>query len=195
LKALRFGLFPGPPRDAALRARLDAEEDASPGALHARLAQCDAAAAARLQPRDRLRLIRALEVMQLTGRPLSAWQAEHAFAAEVVPMRVVGLRLSRAALCARLDARCESMLAAGLLDELRGLRRRGYGAAAPALHSIGYREMGAYLDGGCDLPTALATMQQATRQLAKRQMTWFRADPTVEWMEAETVRAEDLDPD
>jgi len=194
LKALRFGLFPGPPRDAALRARLAAAEDASPGALHARLATGDAVTAARLQPCDRLRLIRALEVLEITGRPLSAWQAEHAFAAEVVPMRVVGLRLDRAALYARLDARCAAMLEAGLLDELRRLRARGCGAALPALQSIGYREMGAHLDGTCDLPTALAAMQRATRQLAKRQMTWLRGDETVEWVAAETARAEQFLP-
>src|SRR5262249_10837217 len=81
LKALRFGLAPAPPRDAALRARLAAQEDAEPGSLHAQLAAVDPAAAARLHRHDRVRLIRALEVRELTGRPLSAWQAEHAFGA------------------------------------------------------------------------------------------------------------------
>lgn len=185
LKALRFDLFAGPPRDAALRARLAAEEDAAPGALHARLAAADPVSAARLHANDRLRLIRALEVLQLTGRPVSAWQAAHGFAREVVPLRVIGLRLPRAALHERLDARCAAMLDAGLLDELRGLRARGYDAALPALQSIGYRELGAYLDGACDLPAALDAMRRATRRLAKRQMTWFRGDASVEWVEAD----------
>jgi tRNA dimethylallyltransferase len=185
LKALRFGLFAGPPRDEALRAQLAADEDAAPGTLHARLAAGDPVAAARLHAHDRLRLIRALEVLQLTGQPLSAWQAAHGFAAEAVSMRIVGLRLPRAALNARLDGRCAAMLAAGLLDELRGLRAQGYDAALPAMRSIGYRELGAFLDGHCDLPSALAAMRQATRRLAKRQMTWFRGDPAVEWVEAD----------
>jgi len=193
LKALRFGLFAGPRRDQALRARLAAEEEAAPGALHARLAAVDRAAAARLHANDRLRLIRALEVLELTGRPLSAWQAEHGFA-DALPMRVVGLRLDRAALYARLDARCSAMLAAGLPDEIRALRARGYGPDLPALRSIGYRELGAHLDGACDLPTALAAMQRATRNLAKRQLTWFRADATVEWVDADAVRVEQLLP-
>ncbi|MDX2165595.1 MAG: tRNA dimethylallyltransferase, partial [Deltaproteobacteria bacterium] len=158
---------------------------AAPGALHAELARRDPAAAARLHANDRLRLIRALEVLELTGEPLSRWQAAHGFAAEVVPMRVVALRLPRAVLAARLDARCAAMLDAGLLDELRGLRAQGYTAALPALRSIGYRELGAFLDGACDLETALAAMRQATRRLAKRQMTWFRGDPTVEWVDAD----------
>jgi tRNA dimethylallyltransferase len=194
LKALRFDLFAGPPRDETLRARLAAEEDATPGALHARLAAADPVSAARLHANDRLRLIRALEVLQLTGQPLSAWQAAHGFARQVVPMRVVGLRLSRAALYERLDRRCAAMLDAGLLDELRGLRARGYDASLPPMQSIGYRELGAHLDGGCDLPTALAAMRQATRRLAKRQMTWFRGDPTVEWVEADAAHlAEEID--
>jgi len=108
-------------------------------------------------------------------------------------MRVIGLHLPRAELCARLDARCVAMLDAGLLDEVRSLRARGYGATLPALKSIGYREMSAHLDGACDLPSALAAMQQATRRFAKRQMTWFRADPSVQWLDARTLRPEEID--
>jgi len=189
LKVLRYGLAPAPPRDAALRVRLEAMERAAPGALHARLQGCDPTAAARLHPRDRLRLIRALEVHELTGRPLSAWQAEHGFRAAELPIRVIGLRLERAALYARLDARCAAMVAAGLLDEVRSLWQRGFGPELPALQSIGYREMGAHLRGRCDLATALLAMQRATRQFAKRQLTWLRADPAVEWVDAATVSA------
>lgn len=192
LKALRFGLAPAPPRDAALRAHLAAQEDAEPGSLHAQLAAVDPAAAARLHRRDRVRLIRALEVRELTGRPLSAWQAEHAFRAAEIDCRVIGLTMERGALYARLNARCRDMIERGLVDEVRGLWQRGFGPELPPLRSIGYREIGAHLRGACDLDAALAAMQRATRQFAKRQLTWFRADPTVEWFDTEKLSVAEL---
>jgi tRNA dimethylallyltransferase len=189
LKALRYGLAPAPPRDPALRARLAALEDAAPGALHARLARLDRHAAQRLNPRDRVRLIRALEVCELTGQPFSAVQAAHGFRTVELACRVIGVAVPREELGARLDARCRQMLDQGLVDEVRALRTRGYGADLAPLQSIGYREIGAYVDGRCDLPTALAAMQRTTRRFAKRQRTWFRADPTVEWMAPEAIVA------
>jgi tRNA dimethylallyltransferase len=193
LKVLRYGLLPAPPRDPGLRTRLDALEDAQPGALHARLARRDPAAAARLHPHDRTRLIRALEVCELTGRPLSAWQAEHGFRTAELRMRVVGLAMERGALYARLDARCRRMVEDGLIDEVHALWRRGYGPDLPPLRSIGYREIGAHLRGECDRETAIGLMQRATRRFAKRQLTWFRADPTVEWVAAERATAEEIE--
>jgi tRNA dimethylallyltransferase len=184
LRALRFGLFAGPPADAALRARLVAEDEATPGALHARLVRLDPASAARLHAHDRLRVVRALEVLELTGRPLSDWHGAHRFAGDELPMRVVGLTLERATLYARLDERCAAMLAAGLLDEVRALTAR-YDSALPALRSIGYAQMAAHLRGECDLATALDAMRRATRQFAKRQLTWFRAEPGIEWIDAD----------
>jgi tRNA dimethylallyltransferase len=192
LKVVRFGLAPAPPRDTALRTQLEAVETAAPGTLHERLRASDPATAVRLHPRDRVRLIRALEVGALTGRPLSAWQAEHAFRTVELSVRVVALTLERAALHARLDARCRAMIARGLVDEVRGLWQRGYGPDLAPLQSIGYREIGAHLQGRCDLETAIAAMQRATRQFAKRQMTWFRADPTVTWVDAQSASAEQL---
>ena len=187
LKALRFGLFAGPPADAALRERLAGEERAAPGALHARLARVDPEMAARLHVRDQVRVVRALEVYEITGRPLSAWHAEHGFAGGALAMRVIGLEVPRAELYARLDARCAAMLEGGLLEEIRGLWAAGYGPELPALRSIGYRQMGAHLRGEMDREAALAAMQRATRQFAKRQLTWFRADPTVAWLAADTA--------
>lgn len=189
LKALRYGLAAAPPRDPVLRARLEALETAEPGALHARLAALDPDAAARLHPHDRARLIRAVEVCELTGEPLSRRQAEHGFAAAELECRTIGLYLARPALYARIDARCREMIAAGLIEEVRGLRARGYGPELAALRGIGYREVGEHLDGRIDFETALAAMQRATRRLAKRQLTWFRADPTVEWYDAESAAA------
>ena len=190
LKALRYGLAPAPPADAALRARLAAEEEAAPGTLHARLSERDPPTAARLHPHDRVRLLRALEVVELTGRPLSAWQAAHGFRAAELGMRVIVLTHERAALYARLDARCRRMIDEGLVAEVQSLWQRGFGPTLPPLRSIGYREIGAYLQGRCDLDSALAAMQRATRRFAKRQLTWFRADSSAEWIEAAPVALE-----
>jgi tRNA dimethylallyltransferase len=184
VKTLRYGLVSGPSRDVALRRQLEAEEDAEPGSLHRRLSQIDALTAARLHPHDRVRLIRALEVQQLTGRPLSAWHAEHGFRAETVPMTVIGLSLDRACLRARLAARCRAMAESGLLDEIRNLWARGYARDLPILQTIGYRELGAVVAGESTLDAALAAMTTATCQLAKRQLTWFRGDATVRWFDA-----------
>jgi tRNA dimethylallyltransferase len=190
LKVLRYGLAAAPPADAALRARLAGEEDADPGILHARLRERDPAAAARLHPRDRVRLLRALEVGELTGRPLSAWQAAHGFRAAELPMRVIVLTRERAALHARLDARCRRMIDAGFVAEVRDLWQRGFGPALAPLRSIGYREIGVHLQGRCDLETAIGAMQRATRRLAKRQLTWFRAEASAEWVDAESAAVE-----
>lgn len=181
IKTLLHGIFPGPARDASLRAQFERDEATEPGVLHRRLTVADPIAAARLHPHDRLRLIRALEVVQLTGRPISAWQAAHAFSESAVDALVPGLELPRAELYARIDARCTAMIAAGLIEEVKQLYAAGFDPDLPALRSPGYREIGEYLRGGCDLRDATARMAQATRRLAKRQLTWFRADPHVVW--------------
>jgi len=185
VKALRYGLFPGPPRDGPLRAQLEAEEAADPGSLHRRLAKLDPVTAARLHPHDHVRLIRALEVQRLTGRPMSAWQAEHGFRAALVPMTVIGLTLDRIRLRERIAQRCRAMVDAGLVEEVRSLWARGYPRELPILQTIGYREMGAVLAGEMKLDEALVAMTRATCRLAKRQLTWFRADPTVRWLDSE----------
>jgi tRNA dimethylallyltransferase len=175
-----------------LRAELEALEDAEPGALLARLQRLDPVAADRLHPNDRLRLIRAIEVAERTGTPMSTWQQAHGFRAAELAVRVVGLDLERRRLYARLDARCRSMIEHGLLDESRALGARGYGPELAPLRSIGYRELGAHLRGECGFDAALAAMQRATRQLAKRQLTWFRADSSVEWLDAERATSENI---
>lgn len=187
LRVLRHGLCPAPPRDGALRARLEAAECAEPGALHRRLQEVDPESARRLHPHDRVRLIRALEVWELTGRRLSEWHREHGFARTELEIPAIGLALERSALYRRIDGRCRAMVEGGLIEEVRGLWARGYGPELPALRSIGYRQIGAYLRGRYDLPTALDDMARQTRRLAKRQLTWFRGDPSVRWHDAERV--------
>lgn len=181
VKALLYGLFEGPARDSALRAALERQEAAHPGSLHQQLATVDPVSAARLHPHDRVRLIRALEVFRLTGRPISAWQSEHAFGGGGFEALVLGLRVPRPALYARIDARCRAMVEAGLAGEIRQLYQSGFDPHLPALCSPGYREIGEFVRGLCDLDTAIERMVRATRRLAKRQLTWFRGDPHVVW--------------
>ena len=190
LKVLMGGLFPGPPRDPELRRQLEAEEAATPGALHRRLQQLDAAAARRLHPHDSVRLVRALEVALLTQRPISEWQAAHAFGDHRLQIIPIGLTLERPLLYERINARCRAMIDAGLVDEVRSVWQRGFGPDLPPLRSIGYAEVGAFLRGEMSLEEALDHMARATRHLAKRQLTWFRATPGLRWHDARSSAEE-----
>ena len=179
-KALQGGLDTMPAADALLRAAIDAEaaRDGWP-ALHARLARLDPVTAARLAPNDAQRIQRALEVVRLTGRPLSAWHGAARPATPVLPMMALEPR-DRAWLHARIAARFGAMLEQGLLDEVRGLRARGdLHPGLPSMRCVGYRQAWAALDAGT--PQALAAWPgravAATRQLAKRQLTWLRGMP------------------
>lgn len=189
LRALLGGLFVGPAAVPALRARLRACEEEDPGSLYRRLAAVDPPTAARLHPRDLVRIVRALEVEELTGRRISAWQEDHRFGDRGVRALVLGCARPPEELARRIDARCGEMLAAGLLDEIRGLWARGYGPELRPMQSVGYREMGAYLRGATDFATAVAAFARATRRLAKRQRTWWRSEPAIEWYHPERERA------
>jgi tRNA dimethylallyltransferase len=183
VRALLYGLFDGPPADAALRARLEAEPE-----LHAKLAAVDPVAAARLDPNDRVRLIRALEVFELTGEPISAHQQRHSVktAPPRYQARVIGLAPPRPELGARIDARVDQMIAAGLEQEVRALLDRGYAPTLRSLGAIGYREMCAYVLGKLTRDEAIAKMKSATRRYARRQLGWFRAEPGVMWYASAT---------
>ena len=181
VKALREGLSELPPSDAAVRAQLDAEGLARGWpALHAELAQVDPITAARLKPNDSQRIQRALEVVRCTGRPLSDWHA-HAARSEGVDWPLISIETEdRAWLHQRLDARFDAMLAAGLLDEVRHRRVRGdLHAELPSMRCVGYRQAWEALDVADppDLRSLRARAQAATRQLAKRQITWLRSMP------------------
>ena len=177
-KALREGLSNLPPADAAVRAEIEAEagEKGWP-ALHAELARIDAPAAARLKPGDAQRIQRALEVFRITGKPLSALQGARV-AAEAqyrfVPLALVPA--DRALLHRRIELRFEAMLAAGLVEELAFLRGK-YALAPelPAMRCVGYRQAWEHLEGAYDRATLRDRGIYATRQLAKRQLTWLRA--------------------
>lgn len=178
LRALRWGLFDAPARDDELRARLTAEEAAQPGVLHARLAAVDPVSAARINPRDLVRLVRALEVHTLTGVPISAHHAAHA-PTERHPMRVVYLDPPHDELARRILVRAQQMLDAGLKIETETAIAR-WGRAIAPLQALGYKEMGQVLDGAlpeAELPVAIA---RATVRYARRQRTWFKKEPGVE---------------
>jgi tRNA dimethylallyltransferase len=182
VRALRHGLFAGPAAVADLRAALyERERVHGSGTLHRDLAEADPPAAARLHARDVVRIVRALEVLRVTGRAISAWQREHGFGDSDVATLVLGCTRPREELADRITRRCRAMLDSGLLEEIRALWARGYGAELPPLDSVGYREMGAYLRDELDYEAAFDAFTRATRRLAKRQMTWWRSDPTVEW--------------
>jgi tRNA dimethylallyltransferase len=179
LKALLHGLFDGPPADEVLRRRLteEAESLGSP-ALHARLAAVDPVSAVRLHPNDVRRMVRALEVWQLTGRPLSEWQTQWAGPAPAAGGRpVLYLNPPREELYARIDARVRRMIADGLVEEVRALRRLPRPLSREAGQAVGYQEMFDHLDGKVDLEETIVRIQTRSRNLAKRQMTWFRSLP------------------
>ena len=180
--ALLHGLSPMPDPLPAVRARLRRElRAAGPAALHARLRRCDPATAGRLAPGDGQRILRALEVYEASGRPLSAWTARAPAARPRFDCRQLALvPADRAALHRRIGRRFDRMLAAGLLDEVRRLRARpGLTAAHPSMRCVGYRQVWRHLDGEFDREELRARAAAATRQLAKRQLSWLRHAPDV----------------
>ena len=181
-KALRDGLDDLPQADPALRAELEARaaRDGWP-ALHAELARLDPVTAARLAPNDSQRIQRALEICQLSGQPMSALLGRQRAAAGEADNRYLTISLEpseRAALHARIEQRFDAMLANGLLDEVRGLHARAdLHPGLPSVRCVGYRQMWAHLDGEISLEDAREQGIAATRQLAKRQITWLRSMP------------------
>jgi tRNA dimethylallyltransferase len=174
-RALLRGLFEAPPPDPAIRARhqQEAHEQGVP-ALHRRLTEIDPEAAARIRTADLLRISRALEVFEQTGVPLSAL---HRAAPPPPPIDCFGVLLDppQDELRRRVATRVDQMLAAGWLDEIRALRAAGFGAAR-ALQSLGYRQLGQFLDGELALEAAVTAAKQATAGYARRQRTWFRSE-------------------
>jgi len=185
LRALTGGLVDLPPADPEIRQqlRLQGVEEGSV-ALHRHLAMVDPESARMLHGNDLVRIVRALEVFEQTGRPLSAWQREHRFSDRRYRTLKLALMPERAELYRRIDARAEAMFASGLVEETAALLAAGYPSQLKALQTIGYREVIRMLRGECSFTAALADLQQATRRYAKRQLTWFRADPEIIWVDS-----------
>ncbi|MGH7407119.1 MAG: tRNA (adenosine(37)-N6)-dimethylallyltransferase MiaA [Candidatus Methylomirabilales bacterium] len=182
LRALRQGLCDTPAPDSGLRRRLLAEAGSlGIPALHARLREADPEAAARLSPTDRGRVVRALEVLEQTGVPLSRLQEEHRRTRGAPAGLVVGLTRDREDLYARIEARVQAMVADGLEAEVRALLARGYGGTRP-MRGLGYRHFVPVVRGERTAQEAVLLMQRDTRRYAKRQLTWFRKEPGLRWL-------------
>lgn len=182
LKALLFGLFEGPPGNEEVRRRLEGEaERHGPGSLHQRLAAVDPASAQRLHANDLRRVIRALEVWELSGRPLSDWQGqwdrETAERLKDRPPACWWIDWPREQLYSRINSRVDAMLAAGWLDEVRRLGELPRPLSRQAAQALGYRELLEYLERGGDRGAVAETIRRRSRQFAKRQLTWLRNLP------------------
>jgi tRNA dimethylallyltransferase len=184
IRALLKGLVDSPGDCGEIRAEL--QEDAfriGNEAMLERLRLVDPDLAERLHPNNLVRIIRALEVQQMTGIPLSRHQREHAFAFKRYDSLQIGISVERPRLYRRIEERVDKMMAQGLLDEVRGLLSSGFGPELKAICSIGYKEAAAHLNGEITLEEAVNLIKRNTRRYAKRQSTWFNADPDILWFE------------
>lgn len=175
VRALRQGLFDGPGRDATLRARLEVLPSSE---LFAELQRLDPKTATTIDRHNPRRLIRALEVFQLTGKSIRDFQTQTDRPVDLV----FGLDRDRADLYRRIDRRVDEQMAAGWLDEVRRLVELGIEKNPTAMQAAGYRELVAHLRGELTLPAAIALIKTRTRQLARRQLTWFRREPGLQWI-------------
>jgi tRNA dimethylallyltransferase len=183
LRALLDGLFSGPPRNDEVRSRLDRREGVRPGSLHRILSRLDPVAAARIHANDKSKIIRALEVRLIEGQPISDILTRgREPLTGFLPIKI-GLNPPREALHQRLNARVIRMFDEGLLDEVRHLLATGVTRDAKPFESLGYKEALLVLEGKLTQIQAIASTQLETRQYAKRQMTWFRGDRNVHWLE------------
>jgi len=188
LRALTRGLFQGPAQDVIFRSELEKEiAQSGLGSVYRRLAEIDPTVTSTIHPNDRSRTVRALEVYQLTGKPISQWQNEHRFQEDSFDVLKVGLTLDRAELYERINRRSAAMIQAGLLDEVRSLVARGYSLDLKPLGCVGYAQMGKVIRRALTIDAALEEMQQQTRHLAKRQLTWFRGDKDVRWFHPKQI--------
>ncbi len=193
IRVLLHGICDDGVQDESVRQQLQEELQALGLApLYERLCRLDPATAARLHPHDTFRILRALEVIAASGRKLSEQQQAHRFADRPYRTLILALNRPRQELYARIEARVAAMLAQGLVAEVQDLRRR-YAADLKPLQSLGYRHVSAYLDGQLAWDDMVTQLERDTRRYAKRQLTWFRADPAVRWLApAQVQEAVDL---
>ncbi|MGA9724756.1 MAG: tRNA (adenosine(37)-N6)-dimethylallyltransferase MiaA [Candidatus Binatus sp.] len=186
LRVIRGGIFRGPAASAEIRERL-AKIAAEHGVahLHQRLREIDPEAANRIGVNDLYRVVRALEVFELTGETISAHQRRHRFADIGYDTLTVGVEVERKTLYEAIDRRFDAMVAGGLVGEVRALVEAGYSPEKPPLSTIGYKQIAAYLRGEVALADAIAQAKQESRRLAKRQLTWFRHEPEIVWLDPE----------
>ena len=192
VRTLLKGLCAAPPADPIVRAALRQEaKDEGPDRLYGRLAAVDPVTAVRLHPRDESKVLRALEVYQLSGRRMSEFQQEHGFAERPFSALIIGLNRDRAALYRRIEERIDWQLAHGLIEETKQLLARGYQRDSAAMKGLGYRQVAEHLAGEYDAVEMVRRFKRDTRHFSKRQMTWFRKEPGIQWLtleESESAR-------
>jgi tRNA dimethylallyltransferase len=184
IKALLHGLFDEKVSDPKIRDRLKSEA-AEHGILflYERLSRLDPESADRLHPNDTYRILRALEIVEATGQAISKHHQKHGFFDRPFDYLKIGLNLDRALLYERINRRVDAMISAGFLDEVKGLLSRGYNADLKPMQSIGYRHMVDYIENRLSWAECIRTLKRDHRRYAKRQLTWFRADPEIIWQE------------
>lgn len=186
LRALESGLFQGPPADDKLRESLRKEKERlGLESLFQRLKKVDPKTCQKISPTDEIRIIRGLEVHELTGKPISEWQEKGKYSDKNLNFIKFGLNLERKALYQRINQRVDKMMETGFLEEVKSLMSKNYSFQLPALRTFGYLDMEAYLQGKISLDEALEKFKQGTRNYAKRQLTWFRSDKKIEWIDIE----------
>ena len=182
IKALIYGLFEEGPSNPDIRRQLNREAQEKGGpALHRQLAEVDHPAADKIHPNDTYRVIRALEVYRITGQPLSQYQQRHRFQQPRFDPLTFGVAWPREILYDRINRRVDLMMAAGFEEEVRALLAKGYGRELRSMQSLGYRHLTACIAGETSMDEAIQTLKRDHRRYAKRQLTWFRANPDVHW--------------
>ena len=182
IKALLHGLFNAEVFSKEVRRKLK-QEAAALGIeyLHERLQRLDPESAEHLHPNDRYRILRALEVVQTTGKPISGYHREHGFSEQPFEALKIALTMDRPLLYSRINQRVDAMITAGFLEEVRSLLARGYSADLKSMQSIGYRHMVDYINGRLSWEECIRTIKRDHRRYAKRQLTWFGADSQMTW--------------
>jgi tRNA dimethylallyltransferase len=183
VRTLLKGLCDAPQADPIMREALRQEaEDQGYDRLYARLVDVDPVIAARLHPRDESKVIRALEVYQLSGRRMSEFQQEHGFAERPFATLMIGLNRDRDMLYRRIEGRIDWQLAHGLIEETKQLLAQGYQRDSAAMKGLGYRQVAEHLAGEYDAAEMVRRFKRDTRHFSKRQMTWFRKEPGIQWL-------------
>jgi tRNA dimethylallyltransferase len=186
LKALEKGFFQGPKGNEKLRERLRKKEsEFGPYHLYKKLERVDPKAARRIHPNDSVRIIRALEVYELTGKPITSLQEKGVYEPFEMDFIKIGLTLDKKKLYERIDQRVDKMISEGFLEEVKGLKEKGYSSELKAFKTVGYQELFSYLEGEIDFTSAVEGIKLNTRRYAKRQLTWFRKERDINWLDAE----------
>ena len=186
IRALVHGVFDAASGNPHIRIRLRQEmETAGTEAMFKRLQSCDPQSAVRIHPHDAYRILRALEVYETTGRPISSFHQSHHFGESFFHVLKMGLYRDRKTLYERIDRRVDQMMTDGLLNEVHSLLDRGFSSSLKSMKSIGYHQICDYIEGRSNWDAAIQTIKRDSRRYAKRQFTWFKSDPQLQWIDTD----------